>query len=127
MNLARANYLLHFDRWWNPAVEYEASARVHRIGQLKDVFITRLICENTIEERIEQLLEQKNMLFAQVVDELSDAKLEKVLSEEELFGLFGLTPPQRKTTDAQIEIRPLKLPELCRRRTLSHRSNWNPR
>ncbi|MFC2038981.1 DEAD/DEAH box helicase, partial [Chloroflexota bacterium] len=95
LNLTRANYLLHFDQWWNPAVEEQASARVHRIGQMKDVFITRLICSGTIEERIDRLLEQKRILFSQVIDELADEKIERVLSEEELFGLFGLKPPPR--------------------------------
>ncbi|MGQ9588588.1 MAG: DEAD/DEAH box helicase [Thermoplasmata archaeon] len=95
LNLTRANYVLHFDRWWNPAVERQAEDRTHRIGQLKTVFVTRLICQDTIEERIEQLLERKKIIFQEVIDELADVSLERVLSEEELFGLFGLTPPRR--------------------------------
>lgn len=95
LNLTRANYVLHYDRWWNPAVEIQAQARTLRPGQLRDVFVTRLICNNTIEERIEKLLERKKMLFQEVVDELADVRLERVLSEEELFGLFNLTPPVR--------------------------------
>jgi superfamily II DNA or RNA helicase len=95
LNLTRANYVLHFDRWWNPAVERQAEDRTHRIGQLKTVFVTRLICQDTIEERIEQLLERKKILFQEVIDELADVRLERVLSEEELFSLFGLTPPRR--------------------------------
>lgn len=95
LNLTRANYVLHFDRWWNPAVERQAEDRTHRIGQEKTVFVTRLICQGTIEERIDQLLERKKILFHDVVDELADVSLERVLSEEELFGLFGLKPPRR--------------------------------
>jgi len=95
LNLTRANYFLHYDRWWNPAVERQAEDRTHRIGQLRKVFVTRLICNNTIEERIEKLLERKKLLFQEVVDELSDVRLERVMSEEELFGLFKLTPPIR--------------------------------
>ena len=95
LNLTRANYVLHFDRWWNPAVERQAEDRVHRFGQERMVFATRLICNDTIEERIEQLLERKRILFEEVVDELADVSLERVMSEEELFGLFGLTPPRR--------------------------------
>ena len=94
LNLTRANYVLHFDRWWNPAVERQAEDRVHRFGQERMVYATRLICEDTIEERIEQLLERKKILFEEVVDELADVTLERVLSKEELFGLFGLTPPR---------------------------------
>jgi hypothetical protein len=100
LNLTRANYVLHFDRWWNPAVERQAEDRVHRIGQLRRVFVTRVICEHTIEERIEQLLQKKKLLFQQVVDELADVSLERVLSEEELFGLFNLTPPSRARREA---------------------------
>ncbi len=96
LNLTRANYVLHFDRWWNPAVEHQAEDRVHRIDQTKPVFVTRLICEDTIEEQIDELLEQKKMLFREAVDELSDVSLDRVLSEEELFGLFGLTSPRQR-------------------------------
>jgi len=96
LNLTSANYVLHFDRWWNPAVERQAEDRTHRIGQLKTVFVTRLICQDTIEERIEQLLERKKILFEEVVDELADVTLERVLSEEALFSLFGLSPPRRQ-------------------------------
>jgi hypothetical protein len=62
---------------------------------LRTVFVTRLICQDTIEERIEQLLERKKILFQEVVDDLADVRLERVSSEEELFGLFGLAPPTR--------------------------------
>lgn len=95
LNLTRANYVLHFDRWWNPAVEQQAEDRTHRPGQEKKVFVVRLICQGTIEERIETLLERKKILFHDVIDELADVTLERVLSEEELFGLFGLSPPRR--------------------------------
>ncbi len=96
LNLQRANYVLHFDRWWNPAVERQAEDRAHRLGQKETVFVTRLLCQNTIEERIERLIERKKDLFSQVVDELADVNLERVLSEEDLFGLFGLKPPRRQ-------------------------------
>ncbi len=99
INLTSANHVLHFDRWWNPAVERQAEDRTHRIGQKKTVFVTRLICQGTIEERIERLLEQKKILFREVVDELADVNLERVLSEEELFGLFGLKPPRQQIVD----------------------------
>jgi SNF2 family DNA or RNA helicase len=103
LNLTRANYVLHFDRWWNPAVEHQAEDRTHRIGQAKTVFVTRLICQGTIEERIENLLERKKILFHDVIDELSDVSLERILSEEELFGLFGLVSPRRQTKPIEPE------------------------
>ena len=92
LTLTAANYVVHFDSWWNPAVQAQAEARAIRIGQTKKVFVSTLVAENTIEERIQQLLEQKRHLFAQVIDDLSDVGLQKVLSEEELFGLFELKP-----------------------------------
>lgn len=113
LNLTRANYVLHFDRWWNPAVERQAEDRTHRIGQLRKVFVTRLICEDTIEERIEQLLERKKILFQEVVDELADVNLERVLSEGELFGLFGLEPPRRGVREPE---RPEVVPQPVQRR-----------
>jgi len=99
INLTRANYVVHFDRWWNPAVERQAEDRTHRIGQLKTVFVTRFICRETIEEKIEKILERKRKLFREVIDEITDVNLERVLSEEELFGLFGLEPRRRQNTD----------------------------
>lgn len=103
LNLTRANYVLHFDRWWNPAVEMQAAARAHRIGQTRTVFETRLVCQDTIEEKIEHILHEKKILFDQVVDDLSDMRLERVLSEEELFGLFGLSPPIRRAPPSREE------------------------
>ncbi len=95
LNLPEANYVLHFDSWWNPAVESQAEDRVHRIGQTKTVFVTTLVCLDTIEERIQRLLEKKRQLFTEVIDDLSDIGLTRVLSREELFGLFNLKPPLR--------------------------------
>ena len=59
LNLTAADYVIHYDPWWNPAVEDQATDRTHRIGQTKKVFSYKLICENTVEEKILQLQEQK--------------------------------------------------------------------
>jgi len=59
LNLTAADYVIHYDPWWNPAVENQATDRTHRIGQTKKVFSYKLICENTVEEKILQLQEQK--------------------------------------------------------------------
>ncbi len=67
LNLPAANHVIHFDRWWNPAVEQQATDRVHRVGQLKPVFVHSLICLGTLEERIDQLLESKRELAAKVI------------------------------------------------------------
>ena len=59
LNLTAADYVIHYDPWWNPAVENQATDRTHRIGQTKKVFSYKLICENSVEEKILQLQEQK--------------------------------------------------------------------
>ncbi|WP_054958462.1 DEAD/DEAH box helicase [Paenibacillus dakarensis] len=67
LNLTRANHVLHYDRWWNPAVENQATDRVFRIGQDKNVQVHKLISQGTLEERIDELIEQKKSLSEQVV------------------------------------------------------------
>lgn len=90
LTLTRANYVFHYDLWWNPAVAAQAEDRAHRIGQQKTVFVRYLYTRNTIEERIQNLLRKKRQLFNDVIDDLSETKISEVLTEEEIFGLFGL-------------------------------------
>lgn len=96
LNLQEASYVVHFDRWWNPASEKQAEDRSHRMGQTSSVDVYTYTCSGTIEERIASLLEAKQRLFDTVVDQVS-MDLDRVLSAEELFGLFGLRPPQKPT------------------------------
>ena len=67
LNLPAANHVFHFDRWWNPAVEQQATDRVHRFGQRKPVFVHSLICTGTLEERIDALLDSKRELAEKVI------------------------------------------------------------
>jgi hypothetical protein len=67
LNLPAANHVFHFDRWWNPAVEQQATDRVYRFGQRKHVFVHSLICTGTLEERIDQLLDSKRELAEKVI------------------------------------------------------------
>ena len=67
LNLPAANHVFHFDRWWNPAVEQQATDRAHRFGQRKHVFVHSLICTGTLEERIDQLLDSKRELAEKVI------------------------------------------------------------
>ncbi|HEY7730811.1 MAG TPA: DEAD/DEAH box helicase [Gaiellaceae bacterium] len=67
LNLPAANHVFHFDRWWNPAVEQQATDRVHRFGQRKHVFVHSLICTGTLEERIDALLDSKRELAEKVI------------------------------------------------------------
>lgn len=94
LNLQEASYVVHFDRWWNPAVERQAEDRTHRLGQKNAVTVYRYICENTIEERIDRILRQKQHLFDEYVDRVT-IDPGKLLGEKEIFGLFGLEPPPR--------------------------------
>jgi non-specific serine/threonine protein kinase len=87
LNLTAANHVVHFDRWWNPAVEAQATDRAYRIGQRRDVQVRTLVCAGTIEDRIDQLIEGKRELAAQVVGtgeawltELTTAELADVLA-----------------------------------------------
>jgi hypothetical protein len=93
LNLQDASYVFHFDRWWNPAVELQAEGRAHRLGQTFPVHIYKYTIEETIEERIEKILVEKQLLFDELVDSVS-IDLKSKLSSEELFGLFGLVPPE---------------------------------
>ena len=92
ITLTRANHVFHFDHWWNPAIVDQGSARVHRIGQQRSVFIHSLYTRGTIEERIDKILSHKRQLFQDVFGELEDGQVVSRLSDEELFGLFGLEP-----------------------------------
>lgn len=73
LNLTEADTVIHFDPWWNPAAENQATDRAHRIGQDKPVFVYKLIVEGSIEERIQQLQQQKNRLAEAILsDEMGD-------------------------------------------------------
>ena len=90
ITLHAANRVVHFDSWWNPAIPSQATARVHRIGQTKTVFETTLVAVDTVEERIQALLEHKRQLFSKAVDDLSVEGLERRLSVDEMYSLFDL-------------------------------------
>ena len=100
LNLQDASYVFHFDRWWNPAVEHQAEDRAHRIGQAFPVHVYKYTCKGTIEERIDKILQEKQLLFDEIVDDVS-IDLKSKLTEEELFGLFGLRPPERHKSAQQ--------------------------
>ncbi|MFQ5401154.1 MAG: helicase-related protein [Anaerolineae bacterium] len=68
INLTSANHVIHADRWWNPAIEDQATDRVHRIGQSKTVYVYRIIVRGTLEERIDSLLATKRRIAGQIID-----------------------------------------------------------
>ncbi|MCC7076346.1 MAG: DEAD/DEAH box helicase [Acidimicrobiia bacterium] len=88
LNLTAANRVFHFDRWWNPAVEDQASDRAHRIGQTRDVWVHKLVCLGTVEERIDAMLERKRALADTVVAEGESWVTE--LGDDELARLVAL-------------------------------------
>ena len=67
LNLTAANHVLHVDRWWNPAVENQATDRAFRIGQRKNVQVRKLMCAGTLEERIDRVIEEKKGLAEKIV------------------------------------------------------------
>jgi superfamily II DNA or RNA helicase len=89
LNLTAANYVFHFDHWWNPARTSQAEDRVHRIGQKKVVFVYHFWVKNTVEERIYKILQRKRAQFEEIIGPMSNAE-GTGLSEEELFEVFGL-------------------------------------
>ena len=87
LNLTAANHVIHFDRWWNPAVEDQATDRAYRIGQRRDVQVRKLVCAGTLEERIDEMIEDKKQLAESVLGageawltEMSTAELRKVVA-----------------------------------------------
>jgi SNF2 family DNA or RNA helicase len=87
LNLTAANHVVHIDRWWNPAVEDQATDRAFRIGQRRDVQVRKFVCVGTLEERIDAMIEQKKALAEQVVGtgeswltDLSTSALREVLA-----------------------------------------------
>jgi len=93
LNLQFAGYVFLFDRWWNPAVEDQAINRAHRIGASGPVTVTRFISTNTVEERINQTLENKRQLSELILSGARGINSSKGLNQEELFGLFNLQVP----------------------------------
>ena len=89
LNLQEASYVFHLDRWWNPAVERQAEDRAHRIGQTAKLNVIKYICADTLEERIDRILEEKQQLFDELVDDVT-LDLSIRLSRKELLGLFGI-------------------------------------
>jgi SNF2 family DNA or RNA helicase len=90
LNLTRANHVFHFDRWWNPAVENQATDRAYRIGQSRAVQVHKLVCAGTLEEKIDALIERKRGLAADVVGSGEEWLTE--LSSDEIRRLFALEP-----------------------------------
>jgi SNF2 family DNA or RNA helicase len=90
LNLTAADTVIHFDPWWNPAVEAQATDRAHRIGQRRVVTSIKLIARDTVEERVLRMQDKKRELFEGTVD--TEAALER-LTTEDLSELVGTSRP----------------------------------
>jgi SNF2 family DNA or RNA helicase len=95
LNLQFCEYVFLFDRWWNPAVEDQAINRAHRIGAAGPVTVTRFMTLATIEQRIDQVLEEKRELFDTIFSDTAPRR-NFGMSQEEIFGLFRLKRPASK-------------------------------
>jgi SNF2 family DNA or RNA helicase len=88
LNLTGASHVIHFDRWWNPAVENQATDRAFRIGQKRNVQVRKFVCAGTLEERIDQMIESKKELADLVISDGEGWLTE--LSTGDLRELFTL-------------------------------------
>ncbi|MEV0612962.1 DEAD/DEAH box helicase [Nonomuraea sp. NPDC050404] len=100
LNLTAANHVIHVDRWWNPAVEDQATDRAFRIGQRRNVQVRKLICAGTLEERVDQMIERKKALAERVVGTGEDWLTD--LSTEELREVFKLTAEGVRPLDERV-------------------------
>jgi non-specific serine/threonine protein kinase len=89
LNLTAASHVIHFDRWWNPAVENQATDRAFRIGQTRNVLVHKFICRGTVEEKIDQLIESKKQLVGDLLGGGSEMALTE-MKDEELLKLVAL-------------------------------------
>jgi non-specific serine/threonine protein kinase len=88
LNLTAASHVIHFDRWWNPAVENQATDRAFRIGQKKNVMVHKFLTQGTIEEKIDRMLVEKAKLSDEVIAASGESWLTE-MSNEELYELFS--------------------------------------
>lgn len=110
LNLTKASHVIHFDRWWNPAVENQATDRAYRIGQRKNVLVHKFICRGTIEDKIDTLIESKKDLSQQLLEggkemlmtELSNEELIKVVSLDIHRVLEESEPEFKGDEDVQV-------------------------
>ena len=89
LNLTAARHVIHFDRWWNPAVESQATDRAYRIGQRNGVLVHKFVCRGTVEEKIDALIESKQDLARQILEGTDEVKLTE-LDDEQLLRLVAI-------------------------------------
>ena len=91
LTLTRATHVIHFDRWWNPAVEDQATDRAYRIGQTSPVMVHKFLCRGTLEERIDRMIRDKKQLSAEMLAGGDGAAgLLIGMGDEDLLRMIGL-------------------------------------
>jgi superfamily II DNA or RNA helicase len=113
LNLEEASYVIHFDHWWNPAVMWQAEDRAHRRGQKNSVNIYSYWMQDTIDERIRNILARKGLLIENVVDGLAEKDIEEMFSIDELLEVIGVKkpPPEKPKYDPK-DWRNLDIPQI---------------
>jgi non-specific serine/threonine protein kinase len=89
LNLTAASHVIHFDRWWNPAIENQATDRAFRIGQTRNVLVHKFICRGTIEDKIDQMIDSKRQLAGDFLENGADMQLTE-MKDEDLLKLVTL-------------------------------------
>jgi len=89
LTLTKATQVIHFDRWWNPSVENQATDRAYRIGQKKNVLVHKFICQGTIEDKINEMINIKKMLANDILGQDDNQKITE-LSDKELLNMITL-------------------------------------
>ncbi|MFA5343110.1 MAG: DEAD/DEAH box helicase [Kiritimatiellia bacterium] len=90
LNLTEAAHVIHFDRWWNPAVENQATDRAFRIGQTRNVLVHKFVCRGTLEERIDEMIESKSRLADEIIGAAGGDKLLTEMSDQDLLKFVAL-------------------------------------
>ena len=104
LNLTAASHVVHFDRWWNPAVENQATDRAFRIGQTKNVLVHKFVCRGTVEEKIDELIESKKQLSRDLLEGGAELNLTELKDEE----LLQARRPRSQRRDEGVRHVPLR-------------------
>jgi len=89
LNLTAASHVVHFDRWWNPAVEEQATDRAFRIGQKRNVLVHKFVCRGTLEEKIDAMLAEKRRLSGELLESGAEARLTE-MSDADLLQTVSI-------------------------------------
>ncbi len=95
LNLTAASHVIHFDRWWNPAVENQATDRAFRIGQKKNVFVHKFVCQGTVEDRIDALIAEKSGMVKELLDDTGGEKMLTEMNNDQLLRFVSLDARRR--------------------------------